>query len=264
MEKEDYKRLEHAVDLLENPSWTARIADLIGIPVERAIRQLPNKAKQLISNATTQAIRGALKTAIYTMKVDHKGIPQKWWHRGAVAGSGAIGGFFGLAGLPFELPISTIIMLRSIADIARSEGEDLTETESQLNCIEVFALGGKGETDGGTESGYYAIRAALGKIVTEASEFIAEKGFVEEGAPIIVRFIARIAARFEVVISEKVSAEIVPIIGAAGGATINLLFINYFQSIAIGHFTIRALERKYGQDIIRKEYEAIANSMEKK
>lgn len=43
-----------------------------------------------------------------------------------VATSGAVGGSFGLAALPIELPVSTIIMLRSIGDIARSEGEDLT------------------------------------------------------------------------------------------------------------------------------------------
>lgn len=30
-------------------------------------------------------------------------------------------------GLPVELPFSTAIMLRSIADIARSEGEDLDD-----------------------------------------------------------------------------------------------------------------------------------------
>ncbi|MCX6138901.1 MAG: EcsC family protein [Ignavibacteriales bacterium] len=261
MEKQDYERLRHAVDLLENPSWTAKVTDLIGIPIEWTIKQLPKRAKQIISNATTKAIRGALKAAIYTMKVKHKGAPHRWWHEAFVATSGAVGGFFGLLGLPFELPISTVAMLRSIAAIAQSEGEDLKNTESQLNCIEVFALGGKSEDDDGSESGYYAIRATLAKLVTEASEFIAEKGLAEESAPIIVRFIARIAARFEVVISEKVSTEIVPVIGAISGATINLLFINHFQSIAIGHFAVRSLERKYGEDIIRKEYEAIAKSI---
>jgi hypothetical protein len=33
-------------------------------------------------------------------------------------------------------------MLRSIADIARSEGEDLSDPEAALSCVEVFALGG--------------------------------------------------------------------------------------------------------------------------
>jgi hypothetical protein len=61
--------------------------------------------------------------------------------------SGAIGGAFGLTALAVELPLSTAIMLRSIADIARSEGEDLTMVESRLACLEVFALGGR--SDGG-------------------------------------------------------------------------------------------------------------------
>jgi hypothetical protein len=51
-------------------------------------------------------------------------------HKALAAASGAVGGGFGLAALPVELPISTIIMLRSIGDFARSEGEDLTDPES--------------------------------------------------------------------------------------------------------------------------------------
>jgi len=41
-----------------------------------------------------------------------------------------------------ELPISTAMMLRSIADIAHSQGEDLEDMEARLSCLEVFALGG--------------------------------------------------------------------------------------------------------------------------
>ena len=63
-------------------------------------------------------------------------------HKALVTTSGAVGGSFGLAALPIELPISTIIMLRSIGDIARSEGEDLTTPETALSCLQVFALGG--------------------------------------------------------------------------------------------------------------------------
>jgi hypothetical protein len=260
MDKIDYERLKHAVDLLEHPSWTAKVTDLIGMPIEWAMLQLPKKANQIISKASTKAIQKALDAAVITMKPDHRGTSQKWWHRGAVATSGAVGGFFGVAGLPFEMPASTIIMLRSIADIARNEGEDITKAESQLNCIEVFALGGKTKSDDAAESGYYATRVALAKIVTEAASFISEKGIIEEGAPIIVRFIAKIATRFELVISEKAATEIVPVIGAVSGAAINLLFIKHFQSIAAGHFTVRALERKYGEEVIRKEYETIAKS----
>jgi len=46
-------------------------------------------------------------------------------HKMFVATSGAVGGAFGLPALTVELPVSTITMLRSIADIARSEGEKI-------------------------------------------------------------------------------------------------------------------------------------------
>ena len=43
-------------------------------------------------------------------------------------------------------------------------------------------------------------------------------------------------------------------IGALGGATINLLFVDHFQEVARGHFTVRRLERKYGKEKVKEEY----------
>jgi len=48
-----------------------------------------------------------------------------------------------------------------------------------------------------------------------------------------------------------------PILGAVGGALINLLFINHFQSAARGHFIVRRLERKYGEELVKREYEKV-------
>jgi hypothetical protein len=49
----------------------------------------------------------------------------------------------------------------------------------------------------------------------------------------------------------------VPIVGAVGAGTINLVFINHFQDLAHGHFAIRRLERKYGQEFVREEYQRL-------
>ena len=46
-------------------------------------------------------------------------------------------------------------MLRSIADIARSEGESISALQIKMTCLEVFALGGKSDSDDGSETGYY-------------------------------------------------------------------------------------------------------------
>lgn len=81
---------------------------------------------------------------------------------------------------------------------------------------------------------------------------------MNEGGPVIIRLISQIASRFGVTVSEKVAAQTLPIIGAAGGASINILFVSHFQGVAGAHFGIRRLERAYGQEIVRSEYERIA------
>jgi hypothetical protein len=156
-----------------------------------------------------------------------------------------------------ELPVSTTIMLRSIADIARSEGEDLRSPDAKLQCVQVLALGGRATADNGAESTYFATRAALAKSISEAAAYVAKKGLSQKSAPAIVKLIAQIASRFSIVVSEKAAAQAVPIVGAFGGAAINTLFINHFQDMGRGHFIVRRLERLHGQDEVRRLYEEL-------
>src|SRR5205807_9646629 len=62
---------------------------------------------------------------------------------------------------------------------------------------------------------------------------------------------------FGVNVSEKVAAQAVPVIGAAGGVVINVLFIDHFQEMARGHFIVRRLERTYDPQLVRAEYERL-------
>jgi hypothetical protein len=189
------------------------------------------------------------------------GKPFRLIHQAMVLVSGAVGGFFGFPGLIIELPISTTLMLRSIADIARSEGEDLSSVDAHLACITVFALGGRSRGDNAAEAVYYAVRAALTRTLSEAAEFIAQRGIVEESTPIVIRVMANLASRFGVIVTDKIAAGMIPILGALGGASINLLFISHFQSAARGHFTVRRLERNYGQELVKREYEKVLEEL---
>ena len=121
----------------------------------------------------------------------------------------------------------------------------------------MFGLGGRTEADDAAEGGYFVVRGAFATSVTEAARFIAERGIVEEGSPVIVRLIAQIASRFGFVVSQKVGAQTIPIIGALGGAAINFAFIDHFQSVARGHFIVQRLERKYGKDTVFNAYERL-------
>jgi hypothetical protein len=180
-------------------------------------------------------------------------------HKVSAAISGAAGGAFGLPALAIELPVSTTIILRSIADIARSEGEKLSLREPQLACLEVFALGGTASNDDAAETGYFGIRAALAGAVTEAAKHFATHGATQKGSPALVRLISKIAARFSIPVTEKAAAQAVPVIGAAGGALINTLFIDHFQNVARGHFVVRRLERMYGADLVRTTYDSLSS-----
>jgi hypothetical protein len=256
LDQADLAALGRAKKLLENPGFIARLAGAVGTPVEKLLHALPEKAATSIEKATKAALEKALKVALATLGGDSGHEPSNIWHKIAVAATGALGGAFGLLALPIELPVSTTIMLRSVADIARAKGEDLRTPEAALACIEVFALGGRSKEDDAAESAYYAVRIALGEAVSEAAAYVAGEA-AAEAAPALVRLIAAIAERFGVVVTEKVAAEFIPVIGGIGGAAINLAFMDHFQEMAEGHFTVRRLERKYGAELVRVEYDKL-------
>ena len=126
--------------------------------------------------------------------------------------------------------------------------------ESKLACIEVFALGGRQTSDDASESAYFAVRLALAKALSEAAQHLAGQGITGTAVPAMVKFLSQVAARFGVPVTEKVVAQSLPVVGAAGGALLNTLFIDHFQDMARGHFTVRRLERRYGKEAIRLAY----------
>ncbi len=255
----DLDALRAAVRALEGGSFATRLADLIGRKVQTAGRALPSPARKIIAGASEAALRTALRVAIKTIDQKAPAKPQIGFHKALVAASGAAGGAFGLAALAAELPVSTTIMLRSIAQIARAEGEDLRSPEAALACIEVFALGGHAAGEAALESEYFLVRSGLAMSLTDSARFILHHGLANETAPVLVRLVSQIAARFGVVVSEKLAAQALPVIGAVGGAAVNLAFVQHFQNIAHGHFTVRRLEREHGADLVRFEYERLRN-----
>ncbi|MGJ8637792.1 MAG: EcsC family protein [Opitutaceae bacterium] len=255
MNPEDLDDLKVARDKLENTSLAAKVTNLIGAPLEKGFEILPDKIRNNLGSITQAALKASMRSALFTLKDAPNTENSNKLHKLAAAASGGIGGALGLAALSVELPLSTTIMLRSIADIARSEGESINNVESRLSCLEVFAFGSpQNKADDAVETGYFAVRASLAQSVSAAAHHLASKGLAAESSPAIVRMINLIAQRFSIQVSEKLAAQAIPAIGAAGGALINTVFIDHFQQMAHGHFTIRRLERKYGKEIIWDAY----------
>ena len=262
----DLDELALAVGLIEKASLASRLTHAIGGRVESLGRAVPGPARRTIALATEGALKVALRIALRSLGPDEPDAarPRKAsnrWHKAAAAATGAIGGAFGFAALAVELPISTTILLRSIADIARAEGEDLSSAEARIACIEVFALGGQKSDEVALEGGYLAMRATLAQSVHDSARFLVRSRLAGETAPAVIRMIPQVASRFGLAVSEKVAAQAIPILGAVGGAAINTAFADHFQSLARGHFIVRRLERKYGPDAIRFEYRRLQGAL---
>lgn len=241
--------------MLERQSLVARLSDLTGEPITQLLGSMPDVVSRRIHSAVHRTLSHALALALY--KLDSR-LPEPGLSAFKVMSgiAGGVSGFFGMATLALELPVTTTLMLRSIGGIARREGEDLERPDSRRACLEVLALGpGSAE---GTEASYYATRAFLAKTVSEAARRFAQRGVAGQSSPLIAELITAVGSRFGLVVSEKVAAGAIPVVGAIGGAAINLVFMQHYQQLAEAHFTIRRLERLHGESTVCPIYQGYA------
>jgi len=251
------RALQRAFYQLENQNFAARLADYAGQPFDRLLRAMPKPASDGVNRAIEAAILRCLDLAVHSIDRKGKRPPAQGLSSLTVGLSGAVSGFFGAAALPLELPVTTSLMLRGIADIARHYGEDLSRLDARLSCVEVFALapGGAGRR---LDLGYYATRALLARLAADAATFMLERGALNLSTPVVNSLVSEIVARFGVIVSERFVASAMPVLGAAGGAAVNVIFMSHFERVAHGHFIIRRLERLYGPALVQREYDALA------
>jgi hypothetical protein len=257
MSAQDLDDLRVAKRILLAPSLTAQLSDLLGKPIEAGLKRLPKKWNDKVGEATKAALFKGLEFSVTKMDASETRRSRDWLHKAIVTGSGVAAGAVGAYSMAVELPFSTGVMLRSIADIARSEGHDISLVETRLVCLEVFALGGGGKAEN-AETSYWAVRASLAAVLSEAGRHIAAKGLTERGAPPLVRLIAAIAARFGSMVTAEAAAIAVPVVGAVSGGAINYMFMNHYQNLARAHFVITRLEKQYGTEAVRAVYDSLA------
>ena len=257
---EDLRTLREARARLEHPGLTVKLASTMGAPIEKLLARLPSMASNLVNDATRAALDKCLALAIRTLRKTAPEPSRLQRHSGrlhklAVAATGAAGGAFGFVSLPVELPVTTTLMFRSIGEIARAHGEDLASPEAQLQCLMVLAMGGPSKQDDDTTYGYFVVRGAMAQTVASATAELAGKGAASHSSAFVAKMLHSVAARFSAQVGEQAAAKAVPVIGAVFGAAINTIFIDHFQQMAEGHFTVRQLERRYGEAAVRLAYE---------
>ncbi len=248
--------LRRAHDFLERHDLAAGIAQYAGRPIDGALRMVPRAFHDRLEKAVEKAILAGLALAFRSLGSRAGRRPASGAAMALASAGGGVSGFFGPAALVLELPVTTTLMLRSIAEIARHHGEDLSRLEARLACLEVLGLGAR-RPRADLKVGYYATRAMLARLTADASAAFIERGAAAATAPAAGALVAEVAARFGVVVSERAAASALPVLGALGGASVNALFMRHFQRVAHGHFTVRRLERLCGVETVRAYYQSL-------
>lgn len=273
MEKKDHEDLVFAFKLLNQKTITEKLTSFVGQPIDYLLSKIPPEEVKEVHELVKLALNKAADLAFLSLDNDPGREASTILNKFFGALSGAVGGALGMMALPVELPISVTLMLRSIADIARSEGFDLEDESTKFSCVEVFALGGPSDKDDAVDTAYYATRSFTSEVVQVLSKELAEiaakqtstdavRGITAtQGGIWLAVLIEKIAARFGVVITEKIAAQIVPAVGAFTGGALNTMFTDYYQDMARGHFIVKRLENKYSFDAVKIEYDKIKIAM---
>ena len=233
----------------------------MGQPIDALLRRLPAGPQQAIAAGTRKALDTSLEVALKTLDQRQGQQPSNWLHRSIVMASGAVGGLAGLPGLLVELPFSLTVMLAVDRPLRPRPGRGpgagrgaprvphrlrlrLSQRERRRRGLGLLRHPGCAHPGGEPGGGVRGRARHRG-------------GHGEKGAPALVQLLSRIAQRLGVSITDKAVAQLVPLIGAAGGAAINTLFIHHYQETAWAHFSVRRLERAYGPEVVRSAYEAL-------
>ncbi|MGK0428379.1 MAG: hypothetical protein ACJARX_000022 [Psychroserpens sp.] len=267
----DLDVLKQAKTNVLNISWAMRNVNKIGGTLETGMTFVPEKVLVKLQSMTQTALLKIIKANLLTIQKNKSfKKPSKLTYKSIVTGSGALSGFFGAttgfgtAIFASELTLTTKFLMRTIMDIARSEGEDIYTLEGQMACLEVFALGGESKDDDGLETSYYTTRIAINSALNSVSATGVKvgldtliKGASTLGSGALSNFISKIATRLSLLISEKFLAQALPIVGAIGGGSLNYVFVDHFQKMATAHFSIKRLERHYGETQVKLAYDTI-------
>ncbi len=239
----DYETLERAAaEYLAAQGALMGVMATLGGTIEKGLNRLPEGVKDGIVGKVRDTLDYAQRVSLSGMD-NHAGRhASQGLYSLAAAASGGISGFLGLPAILVELPVTTVTILRSIADVARSKGADLSDPGVQATCIETFAYGGPLDNDDDADLAFFAARV---------------------GAPELAEIVARVAVRYAGAILPKVAVQAVPVTGAVLGAGLNWSYMRFYQAMASVLFTLRPIELKHDRDQVRSCFGSVVREFKR-
>lgn len=227
-----------------------KLVNLAAGKLESGLSVLPAGVKKQLDDVTKLALKASYEAAAWTnVDTGSRGIMSRaagklsgdQVHKAAAVATGAAGGLGGVGTTVVEIPVTISLIFRSVQNIAAQYGEDPSSTEVKLECIKVFGTG--------------AISGDLDDIDTG---FVGAKIIITGGAA--EKLIASIAPKFAAMMTNKLAAQTVPVLGAITGAGINYAFVEYYQQMAHVRFGLRKVIRNSQAGLVHEHFRVAIES----
>jgi EcsC protein family len=214
-----------------------RLLNRLGGQVEERLQILPVAVRDGLSNSAAGILEQVFAAA--AVLGASKAMPKAdaRLHRLAAVASGAAGGAAGLASAIVELPATVALIFGAMQKVAAEEGFDPTSEEVRLVCLDILGSGGPGAADDGVNTAYFGARIGLSGSAIHA-------------------VVGRIAPRFATLMGQKLASQAVPVLGAVAGASVNYVFMDYFQAMARVRFGLMRLAKDHGEELILTAFRA--------
>lgn len=196
----------------------------LGGGLEKQMAAIPASVQVRIAKLT----EGALATG--WALANARGVPDPG-RRGSLAAamaSGGAGGAGGLLASAAELPVTITLILHAIRREAVLAGFDPDDPVIRAECLQVFAAGSPLAGDDGVNTSFISARLTL-------------------TGPALQTLIATVAPKLAAVMTQKLAAQAVPLLGAVTGAALNAVFMTWYREVAAIRFALLRLSQGHGE-----------------
>ena len=210
-----------------------RIVNKFGGKIEAQMAHLPDGLRRQIEQVTTRALMRAVSVA------GHGNRAPDFGPRGApalAAFTGALGGAGGIATALAELPVTVTVILHAILRAAEAEGFDTSLPEVRAEALRVLTSGGPLADDDGINTSFFSARVTL-------------------TGPALHKLLAKVVPGFATVLTQKLAAQTVPVLGAVTGAALNAAFLTHYRALAHIRFGLLRLTVLHGAEPVRAAFE---------
>ena len=197
------------------------------------IKLIPTRARSALENSLSKALIQAYRAAARSqIRQIHPRLDSAT-NLALVAATGAAGGIGGLATTVPELPVTIGLFFRSMQRVATLYDRDIKSETTRQICLSMFASGKILESHMVSENDFIGIRLLLQD-------------------QLIQTFATDIAPRLLSTLSPRLFAP--PVIGAATGSALNMIYIKYYENLAHSYFQLARLAEIFGAERTISEF----------